>query len=97
MIAGITGIIYHAAELKDLFTDRNVSWIFVVRLAAVAGGWFALRGNNWARALLVTWIAYHVYVSFHHTMEQVVIHVLFTALTLLALFNKKANAYFERR
>jgi hypothetical protein len=97
MIAGISGIIYHGAELKNLFADLNVAWVFVVRLAAVAGGWFAFRGKKWARWLLVTWIVYHVYVSFYHTMAQVAIHVFFTVLTVLALFNKKANAYFERR
>jgi hypothetical protein len=97
MIAGISGMIYHAEELKNAATDLNVSWVFVVRLAAVIGGWFALRGSNWARWLLVTWIVYHVFLSFYHTTAQVAIHVFFTTLTVLALFNKNSNAYFKKQ
>jgi hypothetical protein len=95
IIAGISGIVYHGTELKNIFADPNVTWVFVVRLAAVAGGVYALRGNNWARWLLVSWIAYHIFLSFYHTMPQVAIHVLFALLTVLALFNKKSNSYFK--
>jgi hypothetical protein len=95
IVAGISGIIYHAAELKNLIADPGVSWVFTVRLAAVVGGWFALRGMNWARWLLVAWIAYHVFLSFHHTMTEIAIHLLITVLTFLALFTTKANNYFK--
>jgi hypothetical protein len=95
MIAGVSGIIYHSEDLKNL-PDVTVAWVLFVRLLAVAAGWFAFRGKTWARWLLVAWIVYHVIVSFYHTVPQALVHVLMTALTVLAFFNKKANAYFQR-
>lgn len=65
MIAGVTGIVYHAAELKNITSDLNIAWVLLVRLAAVAGGWFVLRDRKRARWLLIIWILYHVFVSFY--------------------------------
>jgi hypothetical protein len=95
IIAGVSGIVYHFADLKNA-TEITVAWVLFVRLLAVAGGWFAFRGRSWARWLLLAWIVYHVYVSLYHTIDEIAIHVVFTMLTLFALFNKKANAYFRR-
>jgi hypothetical protein len=96
MIAGVSGIIYHADELKNMADDLNVLWVLVVRLAAIIGGWFAFSGSNWARWLLVLWICYHVFLSFYHTTAEIAIHILITALTVLAFFNKRSNEYFAR-
>jgi hypothetical protein len=95
MIAGISGIAYHFADLKNP-TDVTVAWVLFVRVSAVAGGWFTFRGKSWARWLLLAWIVYHVYISFYHTIDEIAIHVVFGILTLFALFNKKANGYFLR-
>jgi hypothetical protein len=94
MIAGVSGIIYHSAELKNI-ADTTVAWVLFIRLTAVVGGLFALRGGSWARWLLVSWILYHVIVSFYHTVPEIAVHILLAVITVLALFNKKANAYFE--
>jgi hypothetical protein len=44
--AGSMGIIYHAAELKEILTDTAVIGIFIVRLMAIIGGVFAWRGDQ---------------------------------------------------
>ena len=95
LVAGTVGLIYHFPDLKDP-DDKDAILVLVVRLLAVIGGIFTLRGSIWARWLLVGWIAYHVGLSFYHSFSEVAVHVAFLALTVLALFNKKANAFFKR-
>ena len=97
MAAGTMGIIYHAADLKQIATNPEVIWIFALRLLAIVGGVFALRGANWARWLLVAWIDYHVVISFFHTSTEVIMHAVVMIITLVALFNPKANIYFRKK
>jgi hypothetical protein len=94
ILAGAAGIFYHASELKEIATRREVIWVLVVRLLAIIGGVFALRGANWARWLLVAWIVYHVILSFYHSTAELAMHVALTVVVLIALFYKRANAYF---
>ena len=94
IVSGATGIIYHASEFKELLTERDALWVLAVRLLAIVGGIFTLRGANWARWLLVCWIAYHVVISFYHSIEEVVMHAVLTVVVVIALFHKKANLYF---
>lgn len=95
IVAGIAGIIYHASEWKDVAQEPEVIWAFVVRLLAIVGGVFALRGSNRARWLLVAWIIYHVVLSFYHTTAELAMHALLMVIVLLALFNRKADLYFK--
>jgi len=95
--AGAMGIIYHAGELTKMATNPEVILILVVRLLAIVGGIYALRGINWARWLLLAWIGYHVVISFFHTSAELIMHAVIMAITLAALFLPKANAYFRNR
>src|SRR5688572_21812893 len=74
IISGVVGIIYHASELKEIATRRDVIWVLTVRLLAVVGGIYALRGATWARWLLVAWIVYHVILSFYHSTAELAMH-----------------------
>lgn len=94
IIAGASGIYYHLAELNNLTTE--VALIFIIRLIAIAGGVFVFLGHNWARWLLIAWMTYHVALSFSHSGLEVAIHLGFLAITILALFNKQASAYFKK-
>ena len=96
IVAGATGIIYHAPELKEIASRLEVSWVLVVRLLAIIGGAFALRGANWARWLLIAWMVYHVILSFFHDTAQILVHVGFMIAISVALFYPKANAFFKR-
>jgi hypothetical protein len=95
--AGVVGIVYHAAELKELTTQRAVIWVIAVRLLAIAGGFFSLNGANWARWLLLAWIIFHVIISIFHTTAELAMHTIVMIVVILALFHPKANAYFKRK
>jgi hypothetical protein len=94
IVSGLVGIIYHASELKEIATRREVIWVLSVRLLAIVGGIYALRGATWARWLLVAWIGYHVILSFYHSTAELTMHAILTVVVLIALFHKRANAYF---
>ena len=93
--AGTIGIIYHAAELKKISAESEIIWVLVVRLLAIVGGVFVLRGANWARWLLLVWITYHVILSIFHTTSELVVHISFMIVVAYVLFQSKASAYFR--
>lgn len=93
--SGVIGIIYHGSELTGLFSRSEVVLLFVVRLLAIVGGVYVLRGANWARWLLVVWISYHVILSFYHSAAEIAMHSVIAIIVLIALFHKRANAYFR--
>ena len=95
--SGIAGIVYHASEWKTMGMQRETIWAFAVRLLAIAGGIFALRGSNIARWVLVIWILYHVALSFFHSGMELITHTAVALVVLLALFNAKANLYFKKK
>jgi 4-hydroxybenzoate polyprenyltransferase len=94
--AGVIGIIYHASELKDVAIPE-VSLVLFVRILAIIGGMFALRGANWARLLLVAWIIYHVILSFYHSTGELIMHFMLSIVVVISLFHAKANTYFKRK
>ena len=94
--AGAMGIIYHASELKDVALPE-VSGVLFVRMLAIAGGTFTLRGANWAPWLLLAWIIYHVTLSFFHSNAELIMHFILSVVVAIALFYPKANAYFKKR
>jgi hypothetical protein len=95
--AGVIGIAYHATEFKMQHPfEYDVVWACLVRLLAIVGGVFVLRGNNWARWLLLIWIAYHVILSAYHSVSELVVHGLLFAVVAYVLFRPRAAAYFRR-
>src|SRR5436190_5188208 len=80
---GVVGIAYHATELKaDRPFQYDVIWVCLVRLLAILCGVFLLRGSNWARWLLLVWIAYHVILSAFHSLSELIIHSLLFAVVI---------------
>jgi hypothetical protein len=96
IVAGTTGIIYHARELAEIFSVPEVPWILIVRLLAIVGGWFTLKGHNWARWLVAAWIVYHVVLSMFHSSAELIMHAVIMFIVLIGLFNRKSNAYFRQ-
>ena len=93
---GVVGIAYHATELKaDRPFQYDVIWVCLVRLVAILCGVFLLRGSNWARWLLLVWIAYHVILSAFHSLSELIIHSLLFAVVIYFLFRPQASAYFR--
>ena len=53
---GVIALVYHLLHPSE---DALI-WICFVRLLAIVCGVFLLSGFNWARWLLLLWLAYHV-------------------------------------
>ena len=94
--AGVIGLAYHATEFKAWRPfEYDAVWVCLVRLLAILCGVFMLRGSNWARWLLLVWIAYHVVLSAFHSLFELVIHSLLFAVILFFLFRPRSSAYFR--
>ncbi len=94
--AGVIGLAYHGAEFKARrhFDYDNV-WVLLVRLLAIIGGVFLLRGSDWARWFLLIWIAYHVILSAFHSAFELITHSLLFAVIAYFLYRPRVSAYFR--
>src|SRR5881409_1977434 len=94
--AGAVGLAYHAAEFKAARPfPYNFLWVCLVRLLAILCGVFILRGRNWARWLLLIWLASHVVLSAFHSLSGFAIHSLLFAVVGHFLVRPQATAYFR--
>ncbi len=91
---GAIGIAYHFGEYKSTPPAEYVG-VLVVRLLAIVSGVFLLRGKDWARWLAIAWVAFHVVLSYFHSMQQVAFHAAVLAVFGVALFYPVANRYFR--
>ena len=94
--AGVVGFAYHATEFRihNAF-QYDLLWVCLVRLLAVLSGFFMLRGCNWARWLLLVWIAYHVVLSGFHSLSELVMHGLLFGVVAYFLLRREASVYFR--
>lgn len=92
--AGVVGFAYHVTEFATQ-PPFEVVWVCLIRLLAILGGVFVLRGHNWARWLLLLWIGYHVVLGAFHSLSQLAAHGLMCALVAYVLFRPQASAYFR--
>src|SRR5262245_30700352 len=96
--AGLVGLVYHATEFKiQQPFDYDLLWIALVRLLAIVCGVFVFRGSNWARWLLLVWIAYHVFLSLSHSMFELVTHALLLAVVAYFLLRPQTSTFFLTR
>ena len=82
---GVVGLIYHAVSWSSDEPTVDQAWVLGLRVLAVIGGVFTLRGAVWSRWLLVVWIAYHVYLSVGHSSSQLIVHSVLFLLTALVM------------
>src|SRR5258708_34822849 len=94
LAAGLVGLVYHATELKNGFRSDAIL-VCLVRLIAVIGAVYAFRGKNWARWVLIVWMAYHVVLSAFHSLSELVMHSLLLVIIGYFLFSSKATSYFR--
>ena len=94
--AGIIGLAYHGAgfEAQRPF-DFGIVLVLLVRLLAILGGVFLLRGSDWARWFLLIWIGYHVILSAFHSMFELIMHSLLFAVIAYFLYRPRVSAYFR--
>lgn len=94
--AGVVGLVYHAGEFRSQGAFQyDLVWVSLVRLLAIVGGVFLLRGRNGARWLVTAWMAYHVVLSAFHSPFELVVHGLLLAVIAYVLFRSRASAYFR--
>lgn len=94
IVAGSVGLVYHATELRIISPfPFEVVWVCFLRLLAIVGGVFLLRGRNWARWVLLAWLAYHVYLGTLHSAQAVIIHALLLAVIGFLLFRPRVSAF----
>jgi hypothetical protein len=68
--------------------------VHLARIASIVAGVFMLYGRNWARWLLVAWMAFHIVISALHSALQLVLHAVIFSVILYFLFRRPASAYF---
>jgi hypothetical protein len=92
---GVLGFVRHAAESKAQGRlDSDAVWACGVNLVAVIAGAFMLRGSNWARWLLVAWMAFHIVLSAFHKLSELAVHCALFGVIGYFLFRPAVSAYF---
>jgi len=70
--------------------------VLAIGIAALVGGAFVIRGQNWARWLLAVWMLLHVAISVGHPGQLIAHLAIFGALAFL-LFRPGARSHFRPR
>jgi hypothetical protein len=106
ILSGTLGLVYHGWPLvHSIFNGSIATWdrrelietvvILLIRVLAIVGGVFLLKGRNWARWICVGWMAFHVVISFWHDMSSVITHAVLLVLIAILLFRPSVNDYFR--
>jgi uncharacterized membrane protein HdeD (DUF308 family) len=99
ILLGTLTLIHAAWDLvntEDRLTNLQHHWmIYLSAVAAIIGGAFLLKGHNWARWLLVLWMAFHIVVGALNGIVPLLTHVVIFSVILFFLFRRPASAYFS--
>jgi hypothetical protein len=91
---GSVGFLYH---LSGTQLEPWIVLISLIRIAAVVGGIFLLRGENWARWLLIGWLGLHVVISAFHSFSECAAHLVLLLIVGYFLFTSPAAPFFTSR
>lgn len=75
--------------------DVHLASATASQIASIAGGAFLLSGRDWARWLLVAWMAFHIALSGMHELPKLLVHCAIFAPILYVLFRPDAAAFFR--
>jgi hypothetical protein len=97
MIAvGAVGLARDVAEFNpEQPFQYDHAWIWLIHFTAIICGVFMLRGRNWARWIVLAWMAFHVIVGGLHSWNGLVTHALLFAMVAYVLFCPQATDYFR--
>jgi hypothetical protein len=91
-----SGAAEQLAKLKaDGLADLGPAW--TSRALAIVGGIGLLRGQNWARWLLLAWMVFHIGLSALHSAEQLLVHTAIFAPITYLLFRRSIAPWFGPR
>jgi hypothetical protein len=74
---------------------RHFWYAAVSAAVATLSGAFILRGANWARWLLATWLVFHVVLGMGHGPLTLAVHTALAAVVLWLLYRRPARAWFR--
>jgi uncharacterized membrane protein len=96
-IALLSGLLpIGGSTVAQRVADLQSHWyVHASRILMILGGVFMLYGFNWARWLVVVWIAFHIVIGALHSTFQLVTHVVIFSVILYFLFRPKASAFFR--
>ena len=79
-------------------TDLKSHWyVHLSRILQIVAGIFMLYGRNWARWLLVAWMAFHIVISALHSALFLLMHAAIFAVILFFVFRRAASPYFNTK
>ncbi len=82
-----------AGNLSNGTSTQGVGWVLGSGALAALGGAFLLRGANWARWLCAAWMGAHVVLSLFHSTAELIVHAVFFAAIVAALWRPGVSAY----
>jgi uncharacterized membrane protein len=92
IVVGLIGLVYHLSQRP---LDRWVALISLIRVVAVVGGVFLLKGRNWARWLMLGWLGFHVGVSAFHSLSDCIAHAALLLVVAYFLLTPPDSQYFQ--
>jgi hypothetical protein len=92
ILAGVVGLAYHLAQRP---LDPWFALIAFIRVIAVVGGVFLLKGRNWARWLVIGWLGFHVGVSAFHALSECLAHAVLFVVVAYFLLTPPDSKYFQ--
>lgn len=96
ILTGAAGLVRSLSEGEVRHPlQSDAIWPGLLSLAAIVGGAYLLRGRNWARWLVLAWMAVHAILGAFHTLSQFAIHCLFLAILAYFLLRAEAARYFR--
>lgn len=96
LVVGIVSFFYHFSELQSGHPfPYDAVWIELTELVAILCGAFLLQGQNWVRWLAVAGMAFHLMLSFFHSIQEFAIHSLLCAVIAWLLFRPDAARFFR--
>lgn len=98
-IALLSGLLpFGEITLAQRVAELKGHWmVHLSRILQIVAGVGLLYGRNWARWLLVVWIAFHIVISALHSTFQLALHVLIFSVILYFVFRRESSAYFGVR
>ena len=98
-IALLSGLLpFGEITLAQRVAELKGHWmVHVSRILQIFAGVGLLYGRNWARWLLVAWIAFHIVISALHSTFQLALHVFIFSVILYFVFRRESSAYFGVR
>jgi uncharacterized membrane protein len=91
IVVGLISTIYH---LSTSPLDYWMVPVSLVGITAIVGGIFLIKGRDWARWLMLSWLAFHVFVSALHSLSGTMAHLLLLIAVGYFLLTPPDSKYF---